>query len=66
LGVIVLEGVTPGHHDNSLKFFLIGKDIWHLVFFFGGGDVLFKESPPSIMVTRNTNYSTEILWYGNG
>jgi hypothetical protein len=37
LGVIVLEGVTPGHHDNSLKIFLIGKDIWHLVFFLEGG-----------------------------
>jgi len=24
---------------------------------------LFKESPPSIMVTRNPNWSTEILWY---
>ena len=28
--------------------------------------VLFKESPPSIMVTRNPNWSTEILWYGTG
>jgi len=27
-------------------------------------NVLFKESPPSIMVTRNPNWSTEILWYG--
>jgi hypothetical protein len=26
--------------------------------------VLFKESPPSIMVPRNPNWSTEILWYG--
>jgi len=29
-------------------------------------NVLFKESPPSIMVTRNPNWSTEILWYGTG
>jgi len=28
--------------------------------------VLFKESPPSIMVTRNPNWSTEILWFGTG
>jgi hypothetical protein len=28
--------------------------------------VFFKESPPSIMVTRNPNWSTEILWYGTG
>jgi len=39
-------------------------DIWHLVFL--GEKVLFKESPPSIMVTRNPNWSTEILWYGIG
>jgi hypothetical protein len=26
-------------------------------------NVLFKESPPSIMITRNPNWSTEILWY---
>ena len=30
------------------------------------GKVLFKESPPSIMVTRNPNWSIEILWYGTG
>jgi len=28
--------------------------------------VLFKKSPPSIMVTRNPNWSTEILWYETG
>jgi hypothetical protein len=27
---------------------------------------LFKESPPNIMVTRNPNWSTEILWYETG
>jgi hypothetical protein len=31
-----------------------------------GETVLFKESPPSIMVTRNPNWSIEILWYGTG
>ena len=31
---------------------------------FLGEKVLFNESPPSIMVTRNPNWSTEILWYG--
>jgi hypothetical protein len=39
-------------------------DFWHLVLL--GKRVLFKESPPSIMVTRNPNWSTEILWYGIG
>jgi len=28
--------------------------------------ILFGESPPSIMVTRNPNWSTEILWFGTG
>jgi hypothetical protein len=39
-------------------------DIWHLVLL--GENVLFKESPPSIMVIRNPNWSTEILWYETG
>jgi len=54
--------VTPGHRGDRLKINLsIGKgtDIWHLVLL--GENVLFKESPPSIMVTRNPNWSTEIL-----
>jgi len=29
-------------------------------------NVLFKESPPSIRVTRNLNWSIEILWFGTG
>ena len=24
---------------------------------------MFKESPPNIMITRNPNWLTEILWY---
>jgi hypothetical protein len=39
-------------------------NIWHLVLL--GEKVLFEESPPSIMVTRNPNWSTEILWFGTG
>jgi len=39
-------------------------DIWHLVLF--GKNILFKESLPSIMVTINPNWSTEILWYETG
>jgi hypothetical protein len=35
--------------------------IWHLVFL--EENILFKESPPNIMVTRNPNWSTKILWY---
>jgi len=36
------------------------------ILFFLGEKVLFKESPPSIMVTKNLDRSTEILWYGTG
>ena len=39
-------------------------DFWHLVLL--GKKALSKESPPSIMVTRNPNWSTEILWLGIG
>jgi len=55
-------------HRVALKIFFLnyGKitDFWHLVLL--RENVLFKESPPSIMVTRNPNWSTEILWYGTG
>ena len=36
------------------------------ILFFGEGNVLFEESSPIIMVTRNPNWSTEILWHGTG
>ena len=39
-------------------------DFWHLVLL--GKKVLSKESPPSITVTRNPNWSSEILWLGIG
>jgi hypothetical protein len=44
------------------KFLIREKEqiIWHLVLL--GEKVLFEESPPSIMVTRNPNWSIEILW----
>jgi hypothetical protein len=40
------------------------KQISNILFF--GETVLFKELLLSIMVTRNPNWSTEILWYGTG
>jgi hypothetical protein len=54
------------HSGGPKKFIDCGKrtDFWHLVLWWG--KVLFKESPPSIMVTRNPNWSTEILWYRTG
>jgi hypothetical protein len=39
-------------------------DIWRIVLL--GKNILLEESPPSIMVTRNLNWSTEILWLGIG
>jgi hypothetical protein len=52
-----------GSPKNNLDY---GKrtDFWHLVLL--RENVLFKESPPSIMVTRNPNWSSEILWLGIG
>jgi hypothetical protein len=62
---------TSNYHTQTSRrpiknYHSIGKktDILHLVFL--GENILFKESPPSIMVTRNSNWSTEILWYGTG
>jgi len=54
--------VTSGHREDLKKFLDYGKktDIWHLVFL--GEKVWFKESPPSIMITRNPDWSAEILW----
>jgi hypothetical protein len=56
--------VTPGHRGDQLKIIWKRTDFSHPVL--SWGMVLFKESPPSIMVTRNPNWSTEILWYGTG
>ena len=44
----------------------IGKEWISGILFFDGEWSLFKESPPSIMVTRNPNWSIEILWFGTG
>jgi hypothetical protein len=50
----------------KIIFLIYGKrtDLWHLVFL--GENILSKESPPSITVTRNPNWSSEILWLGIG
>jgi hypothetical protein len=39
-------------------------DFWRPVLL--GENIMFMESPHSIMVTRNPNWSTEILWYEIG
>jgi len=53
-------------HRSGLKNLISWKrmDFWHPILWWWM--VLFKESPPSIMVTRNPNWSTEILWYETG
>ena len=43
-------------HRDDLKIFLERMDFWHPILWWGM--VLFKESPPSIMVARNPNWST--------
>jgi hypothetical protein len=59
--------VTPGHRGDQLKIIIyMEKEQISGILFFLGEKVLFKESPPSIMVTRNLDRSTEILWYGTG
>jgi hypothetical protein len=59
--------ITPKYRGDRLKIITQLKkrtDIWYFVLL--EENVLFKESLPSIMVTRNPNWSIEILWYGIG
>jgi hypothetical protein len=56
--------VTPGYHDDLKNNSLKRIDFWHLVLL--RENVLFKESSPNIMVIRNPNCSTKILWFGTG
>jgi len=52
------------HRGGPKKIYKERTDFWHLVLL--GENALFKESPPSIMVTRKPNWTTEILWFGTG
>jgi len=50
--------VTPIHHGDRLKIHLdMENEQISGILFFLVEKVLFKESPPSIMVTRNPNWS---------
>jgi len=54
-------------HQTSRRFiniYMERTDFWHLVLL--RKNILYKESPPSITVTRNPNWSSEILWLGIG
>jgi hypothetical protein len=65
--VIFMKIVITLSHPTSrrpYKIWLERTDFWHVVLWWG--KVWFKESPPSIMVTRNPNWSTKILWYEIG
>jgi hypothetical protein len=54
-------------HRGGLKIFLdYGKKNRFLASYFFRKNVLFKESPPSIMVTRKPDWSIEIIWYETG
>jgi len=61
-----LSNCRTRHHGGPQNISRLWKKnrFWHLVLL--GKKVLSKESPPSIMVTRNPNWSIEILWLGIG
>ena len=56
--------VTPGHRSDRLKINHKWKKNIYLASCFFEEKVLFKESPPGIMVTRNPNWSIEIIRCG--
>jgi len=58
---VALDIAAALKNNGSLDLYY-GKrtDFWHLILL--RENVLFEESPPSIMVTRNPNWSIEILW----
>ena len=62
--IVVAPDIAAALKINSLE--LWKKNRFLASCSFRGKNVLFKQSPPSIMVTRNPNWSTEILWYGTG
>jgi hypothetical protein len=57
-----MKVVAPDIAAALKNIYMERTDFWHLVLL--GKKVLSKESPPSIMVTRNPNWSTKILWLG--
>jgi hypothetical protein len=59
-------GCRTRHRGGSKNYLRLRKKSRFLASCSFREKVLFKESPPSIMVTRNPNWSTEILWYGTG
>jgi len=65
---MILQSCCRTRHRGGpqIIFLNYGKrtSFWYLVLL--REKVLFKESPPSIMVTRNPNWSTEIPWLGIG
>jgi len=63
----LMNHVTPGHRGARLKIHLdMEKEQISSILFFFVEKVLFRESPPNIMITMNPNWSTEIIWYGTG
>jgi len=58
-----MVGVTPRHRGDRLKIITRLKKNRYLTSCFFGENILFKKSPSSIMVIKNPDWSTEILWY---
>ena len=60
---MIVNGVAPDIAAAlKINFKIFGKKQISGIMFFN----VDKESPPSIMVTRNHNWSTYILWFGTG
>jgi len=64
--ISTIHSVTPGHCGGLKNLLNLWKERISGILFFDGEWSLFKESPPNIMVTRNPNWSIEILWFGTG
>jgi len=60
--LVVAPDIVAAH--KIIYYYGKRRDFWHLVLL--RENVLFEESPPSITVTRNPNWSSEILWLGIG
>jgi hypothetical protein len=57
--------ITPDISATVLKIYFLEKEQISGILFFWK-NILLKKLPLSIMVTRNPNWSTEILWFGTG
>ena len=62
----IIKAYCCTRHRDGLKNFISWKEWISGILFFDGEWSLFNESLPSITVTRNSNWSTKILWSETG